>query len=335
MVKRGDVIQQILKDKSKSPVTEYGKTFAPANIALVKYWGKRDTEIRLPVTASLSLSLDNKGTTTSISLSTIGRDQVFFNGDELMPNHVFSQRLCTFLDLFRFTQQFYYRVETHNNIPLAAGFASSASGFAALVLALNQLFAWQLDVHELSILARLGSGSACRSVQPGFMLWHRGIAADGMDCYAESFAEPWSKLCVGLLHLSNQAKQVSSTTAMLASQRGHFYTQWPQQVAQDLPRMQQAITTRDFMLLGQTAENNALAMNACMLAGEPPVLYTQAATIAAMHEVWRQRAQGLQVFFTQDAGANLQLLFLQQDSEQVRLAFPQVEVVKPFSKVAA
>ena len=333
-MKQREVIKHILQDKPKTPFNAVGEAFAPANIALVKYWGKRDAELRLPVTSSLSLSLGDKGAITRISICNAERDQVFLNGVELMSEHTFAHRLSKFLDLFRFSKSYYYRVETHSNIPVAAGFASSASGFAALVLALNQLFPWQLNTRELSILARLGSGSACRSVQPGFMLWHRGIADDGMDSYAESFAEPWPELCFGLLHLSLQMKQLGSTEAMLASQRGHFYTQWPAQVAQDLPRMRQAIIERDFMLLGQTAESNALAMHACMLVGQPPVIYTQGTTITTMQEVWRQRAQGLNVFFTQDAGANLKLLFLQQDSDRVYLAFPGVEVVKPFVEVA-
>ncbi len=334
-MKQCEVVKHILQGKSKTPINAGGKAFAPANIALVKYWGKRDAELRLPITSSLSLSLGDKGATTTISVCNAERDQVFLNGVELMPKHAFAHRLSKFLDLFRFTDDYYYRVATHSNIPVAAGFASSASGFAALVLALNQLFAWQLSTPELSILARLGSGSACRSVQPGFMLWHRGVVDDGMDSYAELFAEPWPELCLGLLKLSTRAKQASSTEAMLASQRSHFYTQWPAQVTQDLPRMQRAIIDRDFMLLGQTAENNALAMHACMLAGQPPVVYTQATTITAMQDVWQQRAQGLNVFFTQDAGANLKLLFLQQDSDDVCSAFPGVELVKPFVEMVA
>lgn len=155
--------------------------FAPANIALCKYWGKRDTTLNLPLTSSLSISLGKKGATCTVQLSDQLQDICILNGKTLAVDSKFSTRITQFLDLFRPCEKMFFHVNSQMNIPLAAGLASSACGFASLVLALNDFFGWKLSQQELSILARLGSGSACRSLVQGFVEWQAGLRADGMD----------------------------------------------------------------------------------------------------------------------------------------------------------
>ena len=197
-MKRLDVVKQIVPPLSSSLQT--ASAFAPANIALCKYWGKRDSELNLPMTSSLSVSLGDKGTCTKISVN--DQDKIILNGDMLSLDLPFAKRLIAYLDLFRTQDHLHFSIETTNNIPTGAGVASSASGFAALVLALDKLFQWQLDKKHLSILARLGSGSACRSLWQGFVKWHVGVRGDGMDSVAEPLSIEWPNFRMGLLIFS-------------------------------------------------------------------------------------------------------------------------------------
>jgi len=325
-----DVVKYILRNVHGNFIGSEGCAWAPANVALCKYWGKRDTELNLPVTSSLSLSLGRKGTFTKISHCN-EYDRFILNGEEVPLLSAFATRLRKFLNLFR-APQIYYLVETETTVPIAAGFASSASGFAALVLALNNLYAWNLSKKELSILARLGSGSACRSLWNGFVEWQMGILEDGMDSHGISLSYIWPELRIGILCFSAVPKSISSTLAMQRTvETSLLYQNWPEKIQHDLLRLKDALTNHDFELLGKTAEDNALAMHRLMAQAEPPIIYSLPETIAAMQKVWELRQVGIPVFFTQDAGANLQLLFLARDQVAVATLFPEIEVLAPFA----
>ena len=149
---KSDVIKAIVTDSD--PRSE-GQAFACANIALCKYWGKRNSELNLPVTSSLSIGLGEKGSITHIKVIEQQQDQIYLNNVECDPNSAFSQRVVQFLELFRGKKQYRFLLQTSSNIPVAAGLASSASGFASLTLALDQLFQWQLHPHQLSIFSTL------------------------------------------------------------------------------------------------------------------------------------------------------------------------------------
>lgn len=305
-----------------------GNAFAPSNIALVKYWGKRDSELNLPLTSSLSVSLDDLGTHTSIEMA--GQDEVILNGEILAADHSFTQRLTQYLDLFR-PQNTFFKVDTKNNIPTAAGLASSASGFAALTKALDQLFDWKLDTRRLSLLARVGSGSACRSLETGFVKWHGGEQADGLDSYAEALPQQWLDLRVGLLMVDASQKPMSSREAMIKTREtAKRYQQWPERVATDLPKLEQAIIDNNFERLGQIAENNALEMHACMEDAQPPISFSTEETVNLRKAIWKMRAAGIKVYFTQDAGPNLKCLFLQQDQAQLIELLGDFKTIEPF-----
>lgn len=309
-------------------------SFAPTNIALCKYWGKRNAELNLPVTSSLSISLGHLGACSTISLGSGNLDTVQLNKQLISENTVFYRRLVEFLDLFRPTQDTVFNITTQTNIPIAAGLASSACGFAAIVQALNDLFAWNLAERELSMLARIGSGSACRSLWDGFVQWDAGVNEDGMDSYAYPLEQTWPELRIGLVLIDSRQKSVSSRDAMQSSvDTSPFYKAWPATVAEAIINTKQAIVNKDFWSLGMTAEANALAMHAIMLSTTPPIIYSQAATLDYMQQVWRARAEGLAVFFTQDAGPNLKLLFLHKDEARVRELFAQIIIAAPFATV--
>jgi len=307
-----------------------GMAFAPTNIALCKYWGKRNAELNLPINSSLSIALPDKGALTNLALRE-DHDEVILNEQILAPNSTFVRRLQDYLNLFRPRRDWFLQINIQMNIPVAAGLASSACGFASLVMALNDLFEWQLNKSELSILARLGSGSAARSLWLGFVEWHAGVEENGLDSFAVPIVAEWPQLRVGILTFSEQEKPLSSRIAMQRTvDSSALYQSWPNKVMNDMAMIKQAIHTNNFTLLGETAESNALSMHATMLSSWPPIVYSLSETITAMHHIWKCRADGLPLYFTQDAGPNLKLLFLEQYETEVMQAFSNVSVIKLF-----
>ena len=329
-----EVVRRLLAGRG-GPAEGVGKAYAPANIALAKYWGKRDEALNLPVTGSLSVSLGPLGSHVELARADDGVDAAWLNGVPLPLGSSFAKRASAFLDLFRPAPDFHFELKARNTVPTAAGFASSASGFAALAKALDGLFGWELGVRELSVLARLGSGSAARSLEEGFVEWLPGTAADGMDSYAARLEAEWPQLRVGALVLCSDEKPVGSREGMRRSvETCEFYREWPARVEKDLAALKVAIGRRDFAVLGAVAEANALAMHALMMATRPPILYALPETVAAMRQIWRARADGLPVWFTMDAGPNVKLLFEERDEARVRELFPNVETVAPFGPAA-
>ncbi len=341
-------VNQIIPHTSPQQI---GKGKADVNIALSKYWGKRQTELNLPTNSSLSISLPDLGTETELQWIKIEhqteqqikqhqrikqhqhKDQIYLNHKLLNTTETFSKRLCHFLDYFRPTEKGYFQVKTFNTVPTAAGLASSASGYAALVLALNDLFQWSLPKQQLSLLARLGSGSASRSIYDGFVIWQKGQDENGFDSFASPLSQIWSELCIGLVEIDLKEKLIGSTTGMQKTvETCEIYQAWPQKAEKDLKTIQTAIEQKDFNTLGKTAENNALTMHATMMATWPPIVYWQPESITAMHKVWDCRKSGIDVYFTMDAGPNLKLLFLEESVIKLMQYFPALKVIKPFSK---
>ena len=332
MMKANEIIQQLLKNCNSNPITESATCFAPVNIALIKYWGKRDTKLNLPVTNSLSIALPNKGTTTTLRVNHLANDRYMLNGILLDSENEFSKRLNIFCDHFRFAENWHFDIDTHNNIPTAAGLASSASGFAALVLAFDQLFGWQLDKSSLSILARMGSGSACRSLWTGFVEWQKGERDDGFDSFASPLKIRTSqflvKLRIGLLIFEKDKKIISSRQAMLNTvNTSPSYTNWSTQVESDLKEIKQAIDQQDFIALGEISERNALAMHATMLDSQPITDFCTNKTREYREKIWALRRKGVPVYFTQDAGPNIKLIFQESITPMIVEHFPEAEII--------
>lgn len=332
-----DIQSQFVKNligKAKSLPQESGSAFAPANIALCKYWGKRDAVLNLPVNSSLSVSLGGLGTRTEVRPA--AADALYLNGEPVAADQPFAVRLWSFLALLRpGLEADGLVIRTDNTVPTAAGLASSASGFAALVLALNDLAGWSLDRRQLSMLARLGSGSAARSVYDGFVEWHAGSRSDGLDSCAEKLPDAWPSFRIGVLELSGAPKPVGSRDGMNRTvQTSMLYKSWPQQAAADLESLHTAVAQRDFALLGRTAERNALAMHATMLAAWPPLIYLLPETLEQIHRVQQVRREGLEVYLTMDAGPNIKLLFTEEAETQVATVWPGVQIIRPFEQTA-
>jgi diphosphomevalonate decarboxylase len=328
-----DVVKHILRHTNHGTFVNSngGYAYAPSNIAICKYWGKRDTNLNLPVTSSLSLSLGKKGAFTAIKHNE-QTDNFILNNEPIAPNTKFAKRLSIFLNLFRPHRKIFYDVTIQSNVPIAAGFASSACGFAALVQALNNLYDWHLTKTELSILARLGSGSACRSLWDGFVEWQQGEDPNGMDSHGVSLPYIWPELRLGAIVISNAAKSISSTDAMqITALTSPLYEYWPQQANADLTTIKYALAKKDFTLLASTAEYNAIAMHEMMRAATPAINYGTTLTFSAIQKIQELRKAGTPVYFTQDAGPNLQLFFLATYEKEILQTFPETEIILPFS----
>ncbi|WP_372738566.1 diphosphomevalonate decarboxylase [Neptunomonas sp.] len=327
---KADIVARYLPKKLIA--VDQADAFAPSNIALCKYWGKRQNELNLPVNSSLSVSLAHLGSHTQIRPATSGADQVILNGQVLTADTPFAAKVIAFVNLFRGQQNYPLIVDTRNNIPTAAGLASSASGFAALTLALNQYFQLALPDRVLSAFARMGSGSASRSIFTGFVEWRMGQQEDGMDSHAFPLDVSWPDLRVGLVKISSAQKAVDSRAGMKRTvETSGLYQSWPAQAARDLETIHQALIEDDFSRLGATAEHNAMSMHATMIASWPPLVYWQPESVAAMQRVWALREAGVEVYFTMDAGPNLKLLFKAKDQLLLETEFPDLEVVAPFA----
>ena len=326
-----DIQSQFVKkviNGAGSAAKNSGFAFAPSNIALSKYWGKRDAALNLPVNSSLSVSLGKLGTKTELRLA--DEPAVYLNGRSVDLADGFAIRTVEFLKNFPMVGRS-FEVRTENNIPTAAGLASSASGFAALVLALDDLAGWKLDRRKLSMLARLGSGSASRSVYTGFVQWNAGISPDGLDSYAEPLPQEWPAFRIGVLELSAARKPVGSRDGMNRTvQTSELYKSWPAQANRDIDTIRSAIDAHDFTALGKTAEHNALSMHATMMSAWPPLIYLQPESMEMIHRVQQIRAAGLEVYLTIDAGPNIKLLFLEENESAVLAAFPGLQIVAPF-----
>lgn len=329
------VLQNSKNPTPFSSVKSEGFGQAPVNIALSKYWGKRDIELNLPINGSVSISLPGLGTKTHLSLTQGNEDTISLNGESLPAGNKFAKRLSAFLDWFRKDSDTAFHVETINSVPTAAGLASSASGYAALVFALDDLFDWQLSKPQLSLLARFGSGSASRSVYDGFAMWHIGESENGLDSFAEEIDVQWPEFTIGLVKVDTQEKSVGSTVGMQQTvETCDLYQSWPQQAERDIQTIHQAILNKDFCTLGKTAEHNALSMHATMIATWPPIVYWQPESVAAMQVVWQLREAGIEVYFTMDAGPNLKLILQDKNQQAVTEAFSKihmpVEFILPF-----
>ncbi|MGH8398269.1 MAG: diphosphomevalonate decarboxylase [Gammaproteobacteria bacterium] len=306
---------------------------AQPNIALIKYWGKRNTALNLAANGSLSVTLDSLWTRTRV------RFDAALQHDELHLNEVQNPaelvRVSACLDLLRQRAGVDLRacVETKNNFPTGAGLASSASGFAALVLAASRALQLNLEPRELSVLARRGSGSAARSIFGGFVEMAMGERDDGEDSYATPLlaASEWP-LKVAVAVTSSRAKSIGSSAGMELSQRtSPFYGAWIANAAKDLATARRAISTRDFQMLATVSEQSCLKMHAVMLTTQPGLIYWNAATVECLHLIRKLRdVEGLGTFFTVDAGPQVKAICLPDDAQRVVAALrklPGVEEV--------
>jgi len=297
---------------------------AHSNIALVKYWGKRNEALILPWQSSLSVTLAPLEVKTTVAFGA-PEDSVQLNGKEAQGSE--RLRVLALVDELRRGKSALgcVRVHSEGNFPVSAGLASSAAAFAALALALRSAAGLPRDVEATSLLARLGSGSACRSVQGGVCVWCRGKRKDGADSFARQHFSPqhWPTLRMVAVVLSREEKAVKSRDGMRSAVKtSPYYPAWIKSAEEDIQPALKAIAARDLERLGTLAECNAWRMHATSFAAEPPLSYMKPSTLALLLALEEERQRGTPVWFTLDAGPNPVLLTEEAHVPKV-LAFAQ------------
>lgn len=302
---------------------------AHSNIALAKYWGKRDAALNIPAVGSISITLDGLHTDTTVTFARDHvRDELWLNGSLQTADNPGMRRASIVLDLVRERAGTDVRATIHsvNNFPTGAGLASSASGFAALAVAACAAAGIEQSPRELSILARRGSASAARSLFGGYAELHTGTAADGSDAFAEPLmtGAEWP-LSVVVAITDTEAKAVSSTVGMATtSATSPFYRAWVDSSEALLDQMRAAIRSHDLEQVGELTEHSCLALHSLMFTTRPALIYWNAATVAAIHTVRELRAGGLPVYFTIDAGPQVKALCRSEDAAAVAHALAAV-----------
>jgi diphosphomevalonate decarboxylase len=313
-----------------APAIERSATVeAASNIAFVKYWGARDLERAVPVNPSISMTLQACRSICSVTFRAgRGEDEVWL-GDEgggvLRPAPpAFAARVLAQVERLRrrFAAHGSFRVATRNTFPAAAGLASSASGFAALTLALTRALGLELSERELSDLAReSGSGSAARSVLGGYVEWPAGENDTAARQIAA--ADHWA-LCDVIAVVESAAKEVSSLEGHRRAASSPYYPRRQELLPGRLDVVRRAIARRDLALLGDVLEEEAIDLHLIAMSSRPPIFYWQPATLEVLRAVRGLRAGGTPAFSTMDAGANVHVICEPDAEPAVAAALTQV-----------
>ena len=301
---------------------------AHPNIAFIKYWGNRDDALRLPLNGSISMNLSGLESRTTVQFDeALEHDTFELNGE--FQSSASLQRVSQFLDYVRrlVGSTSYARVSSTNNFPTGAGIASSASAFAALALAASKAAGLDLDQKDLSRLARLGSGSACRSVPDGFVEWLPG--EDDASSYAVSIApkEHWD-LVDAVAVVSQEHKPIGSTSGHKLAHTSPLNAQRVLDAPERLKNCRDALLERDFARFADVVELDSNYMHAVMRTSNPPLVYWEPATEVLLWQVWQWRKQGHAVCATVDAGPNVHVLALKNELEWLREALVELPGVK-------
>lgn len=291
---------------------------AHTNIALIKYWGKSDANLRLPLMSSLSMTLDAFYTDTSIKANDF--DEFYLNG--VKQTGPTSKRVFDYLHRLqeKFGLSGQLLVKSTNHVPTAAGLASSSSAFAALALAFNAYYELDLSKKELSRLARIGSGSASRSIYGGLVIWNKGH--DDESSFAYPLCEkPNLDLHLLAVELNDQPKKTSSTFGMKHAATSPFFKPWLERNQLELDEMITAIKAKDFTKIGSLSELNASEMHAINLTAIPSFTYFEPDTIRAIKLVQNLRSKGIECYYTIDAGPNVKVLCQLKNLKEIKKAF--------------
>lgn len=292
---------------------------AHSNIALVKYWGKGDEKLRLPVNSSAAITLDNLTTTTTVEFrEDLKEDLVRLVGEGFEEGEVV--KVSKHLDRIRGIAGITTRAEvvSQNSFPKAAGMASSASGFAALTVAAVGAAELKLSEKELSILARQGSGSASRSIPGGVSVWHAGMSSE--TSYAERIEYPkeWDLQVLLVMASDTSAKKVGSTEGMALAVTSPYFKIAVTEAEANIERLRAAMEKGDFTAFGKIIEDECFRLHMLCMTTTPNILYWRGVTVEVFQKLLKLREEGIQAFFTVDAGPHVHVVVQKKDVEKVR-----------------
>lgn len=282
-----------------------------ANIAIIKYWGKKDTVKIIPATSSISLTLENMYTETTLSSlpASAQSDEFYING--VLQDQAEHKKMSNIVDRFRPQGAGFVRIDTNNNMPTAAGLSSSSSGLSALVKACNDFFELHLSTKELAQKAKLASGSSSRSFYGPIAAWDK----DSGEIYS---VKTDLKLAMIMLVLYDQKKPISSREGMKrCAETSTTFDDWVRQSEEDYKAMLTYLSNNDFAKVGELTEKNALAMHTTTKTAMPAFSYLTEKSYEAMDFIKQLRSQGERCYFTMDAGPNVKVLCLEEDLEHL------------------
>lgn len=315
---------------------------APSNIAFIKYWGRKDEALKLPANGSISMNLSGLTTTTTVEFSPeFNEDDITINGTKETASNAAGaegtfEKIVKYLDRVRTLAGISEKakVVSVNSFPRGTGLSSSASGFAALTVAATKAAGLELSEKELSILARQGSGSACRSIPDGFVEWLDGDTSE--TSYATSIYPPeyWDIVDVACI-LTDEVKDVSTTEGQKSAGTSPFYKLRLQNMKNKIANIKKAMVEKDFKTFGELVEAEALELHSIMLTSKPSLIYLNPATITVMKAVKKWRSEGLPVYFTLNTGQNIHILCEKKDAEQTCRQIRELGIVKKIIESSA
>lgn len=293
-----------------------------ANIAIIKYWGKKDPIKMIPATSSISLTLENLFTETEISFITkeeaiektgLASDLLYINGE--LQNEEQIKKITKVVNLFRDDRSQLVKIDTTNNMPTEAGLSSSSSGLSATIKACNKLFDKNLSREELAQISKFASGSSSRSFFGPVGMWDK-------DTGEVSEVKTDLKLAMIVLVLNEEKKIISSRKGMaLCMETSTSFDEWIRQSEIDFEAMKKYLSEGDFSKVGELTEENALRMHETTKNANPPFTYLTQKSFDAMECVRELRKQGERCYFTMDAGPNVKVLCLEEDFERLKDIF--------------
>ena len=315
---------------------------APSNIALVKYWGKKENQI--PANPSISFTLNNCKTITKLDVvkklenNSFSFDLLF----EGKPKEDFKPKIQKFFERIEkycpFLKEYHFKIDTQNTFPHSSGIASSASGMAALAMnimslekAINPTITDDYFYSKASFLARLGSGSACRSVQGGVVVWGNHAEINGSsDLFGVEFSEIHSNFKNyqdTILLVDKGEKQVSSTVGHDLMHNHPYAERRFAQAHENLSSIKAILSTGNIAEFIKIVESEALTLHAMMMTSMPYFILMKPNTLEIINKIWKFRNETqIPVCFTLDAGANVHVLYPENVSEKA-LQFIKDELV--------
>ena len=319
--------ENLIKNKGEKMV----KVKSYANIAIVKYWGKKDAKKMIPATSSISLTLNDMFTETEMEFISdedikISVEKEMKNGDYKdkfsnmtdlfylngeLQDSVHTEKISKVVDLFRKNRSQKVKISTTNNMPTAAGLSSSSSGLSAVIKACNKLFGKNYTQSELAQISKFGSGSSSRSFFGPVAAWDK----DTGEIYE---VRTDLKLAMIVLVLNENKKEISSRNGMeLCAKTSTYFDEWVKQSEIDFVNMKKYLAENNFEKVGILTEENALRMHKTTETANPPFTYFNEKTYEAMDFVKNLRNNGEKCYFTMDAGPNVKVLCLEEDLEKL------------------
>ena len=306
-----------------------------ANIAIIKYWGKKDVNKMIPATSSISLTLENMYTETEInfitekeSLEVLGEVGDLFYLNSKLQNKEQRDKLSKVIDLFRENKKDIVKINTRNNMPTEAGLSSSSSGLSSVIKACNELFEKKLSRSELAKMSKFASGSSSRSFFGPVSAWDK----DTGDIFE---IETELRFGMIMLVLNDQKKIISSRKGMeLCMNTSTNFQEWIRQSEIDYINMKNYLKENNFEKIGILTEENAMRMHNTTLTANPPFSYLTKESEKSMNDIIELRGKGEKCYFTMDAGPNVKVLCLEKDLERLTEIFEKkYKVISSKAKV--